>query len=67
MTIKKDADLIPENFLEFIDLYGDINSPGLFVKGDQKVDLTTDGFMNARSNPDKLKEKIKETVDSLLI
>lgn len=39
----------------------------LFVKGDQKVDLTTDGFMNARSNPDKLKEKIKETVDSLLI
>ena len=39
----------------------------LFVKGDQKIDLTTDGFMNARSNPEKLKEKIKETVDGLLI
>ncbi len=39
----------------------------LFVKGDKKVDLTTVGFMNARSNPDKLKEKIKETVDGLLI
>ncbi|MCK5170102.1 MAG: hypothetical protein KAQ75_09490 [Bacteroidales bacterium] len=39
----------------------------LFVKGDQKIDLTTDGFMNARSNPEKLKEKIKKTVDGLLI
>ena len=39
----------------------------LFVKGDQKIDLTTDGFMNARSNPEKLKEKIKKTVDGLLM
>ena len=39
----------------------------LFVKGDQKIDLTTDGFMNARSNSEKLKAKIKKTVDGLLI
>ncbi|MBU8891338.1 MAG: hypothetical protein KOO66_01055 [Bacteroidales bacterium] len=38
----------------------------IFVKGDKKVDLTTEGFMNARSNPEKLKEKIKETVDELI-
>ena len=38
----------------------------IFVKGDKKIDLTTEGFMNARSNPEKLKEKIKETVDELI-
>ena len=39
----------------------------LFVKGDKKIDLTTDGFMHARSNPEKLKVRIKETVERLLI
>lgn len=39
----------------------------LFVKGDEKIDLTSEGFMNARSNPDKLQEKIKETVDGLML
>lgn len=37
----------------------------LFVKGSKKVDITTDGFMYAVRNPEKLKAKIKETVESL--
>lgn len=36
-----------------------------FVKGDKKVDITTDAFMNAVRRPEKLKEKIQETVVSL--
>jgi cytochrome oxidase Cu insertion factor (SCO1/SenC/PrrC family) len=38
----------------------------IFVYGDKKIDLTNDGFMNAKNNPDKLKIKIKETINSLL-
>lgn len=38
----------------------------LFVKGDKVLDLTNDAFMYARSNPDKLKSKIKKAVDYLL-
>lgn len=37
----------------------------LFVNGTKKVDLTFDGFMYAQTDPDKLKEKIKATVESL--
>ena len=37
----------------------------LFVKGSKKVDITTDGFMYAVREPQKLKAKIKETVESL--
>lgn len=37
----------------------------LFVNGDKKVDITTDGFMLAARNPEKLKAKIKETVELL--
>ncbi len=37
----------------------------LFVKGDEKVDITNDGFMYARTKPEKLKEKIEEAVSSL--
>ncbi len=37
----------------------------LFVKNDNKKDLTNDAFMYARSNPDKLKEKILKTVENL--
>lgn len=39
----------------------------LFVKGDEKIDLTSDGFMYARSNPEKLEEKIKEAITSLML
>ncbi len=38
----------------------------LIVSGDTKIDITNEGFMNARSNPDKLKKIIKEKVDPLL-
>ncbi|HUX53537.1 MAG TPA: nitrophenyl compound nitroreductase subunit ArsF family protein [Williamwhitmania sp.] len=38
----------------------------LFVAGGQKVDLTNEGFLYAESNPDKLKEIIKQKMDGLL-
>jgi ABC-type oligopeptide transport system substrate-binding subunit len=37
----------------------------LIVKGDKAENLTNYAFMNARTNPDKLKSKIVETVESL--
>jgi hypothetical protein len=39
----------------------------LIVSGDKVVNLTTEAFMNARTNPDKLKELIKSTIDPLLV
>jgi hypothetical protein len=38
----------------------------LIVKGDTKINLTNEGFMYARNNPEKLKSIIKEKVDPLL-
>lgn len=38
----------------------------LIVKGDQKVNLTNVAFLNARTNPDKLKGKLKTTIDSMM-
>ncbi|MBS2100187.1 nitrophenyl compound nitroreductase subunit ArsF family protein [Carboxylicivirga linearis] len=38
----------------------------LIVAGDAKINLTSEAFMNARSNPDKLKALIKEKIDPLL-
>jgi hypothetical protein len=38
----------------------------LFVAGGQRVDLTNEGFLYAKSNPDKLKEIIKQKLDGLL-
>jgi hypothetical protein len=38
----------------------------LLVKGDTKINLTNEGFMYARSNPEKFKSIIKEKVDGLL-
>lgn len=37
----------------------------LIVKGNEVVNLTNTAFLNARSNPDKLKAKIKETIDAM--
>lgn len=37
----------------------------LFVKGDNKKDLTNKAFMYARENPDKLEAAIKETIKGL--
>jgi len=38
----------------------------LLVKGDTKVNMTNEGFMYARSNPEKFKSVIKEKIDGLL-
>jgi len=38
----------------------------LIVKGDKKIDLTGDGFTYARTNPEKLQEKFKTSIDPLL-
>lgn len=38
----------------------------LIIKGDQVINLTNDAFLNARTNPDKLKAKIKSTIDPLI-
>ncbi|MGZ2370341.1 nitrophenyl compound nitroreductase subunit ArsF family protein [Ancylomarina sp. YFZ004] len=38
----------------------------LIVNGDKTVNLTNAGFLNARTNPDKLKSKIKSTIDSMM-
>jgi hypothetical protein len=38
----------------------------LIVKGRQHVNLTNDGFMNARSNPEKFHNILKEQLDELL-
>ncbi len=38
----------------------------LIVKGSKKEDITNDGFLYARSNPEKFKKKIKETIDEFL-
>lgn len=38
----------------------------LFVKGDQKINLTNEGFLYAVAKPEKFKEIINEKVDGLL-
>jgi hypothetical protein len=38
----------------------------IIVAGDTKINITNEGFMNARSNPEKLKGIIKEKIDPLL-
>lgn len=38
----------------------------VIVTGDNKINITNEAFMNARSNPEKLKATIKENVDSLM-
>jgi len=46
-----------------------VNATGqclMIVSGDKTIDLTSTGFMNARSNPEKLKEEIKKAIDPLL-
>jgi len=37
----------------------------LILKGDKAVDLTNIAFMNARTKPEKLKEKIRDTIDKM--
>lgn len=37
----------------------------IIVNGDKKIDLTADAFMNALSNPDKLKELLDENITAI--
>lgn len=38
----------------------------LIVKGDTKINITNEGFMYARNNPEKFKSVIKEKMDPLV-
>jgi hypothetical protein len=38
----------------------------LIIKGKKSVDLTNEAFLNARTDPEKFKTKLKSTIDSLL-
>mgnify|MGYP003807699719 CR=1 FL=1 len=38
----------------------------IIVSENKKINLTNEAFMNARSNPEKLKEVIKANIDPLL-
>jgi hypothetical protein len=38
----------------------------LLVKGDKQINITNEGFLYARTNPEKFKTIIKEKVDGLL-
>ena len=38
----------------------------LIVKGETRVNLTNEGFMNARTNPEKFHEILKTQIDRLL-
>ena len=38
----------------------------LIVSDDSKINITNEGFMYARSNPDKLKQIIKQEIDALI-
>lgn len=39
----------------------------LVMAGDKRIDLTSQGFMYAVNNPDKLKQEIKKAIDPLLL
>ncbi len=38
----------------------------LIVKGDNKIDITAEAFMNATGKPDELKRILKEKIDALI-
>ncbi|MFP4023766.1 MAG: nitrophenyl compound nitroreductase subunit ArsF family protein [Thiohalospira sp.] len=38
----------------------------IIVNGENKINITNEGFMNARTNPEKLKQIIKDKIDPLL-
>jgi len=54
-----------ENAKSLLEKYKVSGQALLVVKGDKVENLTNFAFMNARTNPDKLKNKIAETVKSL--
>ena len=38
----------------------------LVISGETRIDLTSEGFMYAKTNPDRLKEELKKAIDPLL-
>jgi hypothetical protein len=50
----------------FGDKFGVSGQSLLIVKGDQKLNITNEGFLYAVSKPDKFREIIKEKIDPLL-
>ncbi|MFC2096611.1 nitrophenyl compound nitroreductase subunit ArsF family protein [Bacteroidota bacterium] len=48
---------------ELVEKYEIAGQTLLLVFGDEVVNLTTQAFMNARTNPEKLEELIKTTID----
>lgn len=38
----------------------------LVMSGNKRIDLTSQGFMYARSNPEKLKAELKNTIDPMI-
>ncbi len=38
----------------------------LVVSGDKRIDLTDKGFLYANNSPEKLKQEVKQAIDSLL-
>ena len=38
----------------------------LIMKGDKKIDLTREGFLYARTNPEKFRQVVSENIKSLL-
>ena len=46
-----------------------VGAPGqalMIVNGQNKINITNEGFLYARSNPEKLKQIVKEKIDPLL-
>ena len=52
-----------EKMAEFLQVSGQTL---LLVKGETRVNLTNDGFMNARTNPTKFHEILRTNIDQLL-
>ncbi|MDZ7741101.1 MAG: nitrophenyl compound nitroreductase subunit ArsF family protein [Bacteroidota bacterium] len=44
--------------------YGIDSQSLVVIRGSEQSDLTTEGFMNARTKPEKLKEKIRKTIEA---
>jgi len=51
---------------QLVKLYNVGGQSLLITKGNIKIDITREGFMYARTNPEKLKVVIKEQIDRLL-
>ncbi|MFA8434045.1 MAG: nitrophenyl compound nitroreductase subunit ArsF family protein [Marinifilaceae bacterium] len=58
INVEKESDLVKK--------YKITGQTLLIVHGDRSVNLTNTAFLNARTNPDKLKSKIKSTIESML-